>query len=145
MWIYENKEFDPSDEDISSFAGFVYIITELDTGMKYVGKKLLWKTIKRPPLKGKKRKRVETVQSDWRTYFGSSDAVNTLVEEKGADAFKREILRLCKTKGEMAYYETKEQFDRDVLLREDYYNGIIHCRINHRSVAHLKHEHIMQT
>jgi len=138
MWLYENKKFEPSDEDLKPFAGFVYLITENDTGMMYVGKKLFWKTIKRPPLKGKKRKRIETVQSDWREYFGSSDAVNLLVEEKGADAFTREILRLCKTKGEMAYHETKEQFDREVLLRDDYYNGIIHCRINHLAVKHLK-------
>jgi len=138
MWIYENKPFEPSEEDIKPFAGFVYLITEKKTGMKYVGKKLLWRTIKRPPLKGKKRRRIEVVQSDWQNYFGSSEAVGLLVEEHGPDAFVREILRFCKGKGEMAYFETKEQFDREVLLRDDYYNGIIHCRINHRTVAHLK-------
>ena len=138
MWIYENKEFTPSEADIEHFAGFVYIITEKETGMKYVGKKLLWRIIKRPPLKGKKRRRIEKVQSDWRLYFGSSEKVQQLVEENGPDAFTREIIRLCKTKGELAYYETKEQFDREVLLRDDYYNGIIHCRINHRTVSHLK-------
>lgn len=140
MWIYEDKEFDPADSDIKDFAGFVYLITEKSTGKKYVGKKLLWKTIKRPPLKGKKRKRIEKKQSDWREYVGSSETVQQLVEEKGLDAFERVILRLCKTKGELAYYETKEQFDRDVLFRDDYYNGIIHCRINQRSVAHLKEQ-----
>ncbi len=138
MWYYENKKFEPSDEDIKPYAGFIYLITEKKTGMKYVGKKLFWRTIKRPPLKGKKRKRIEVVQSDWPKYFGSSENVKLLVEQDGADAFHREILRFCKTKGEMAYYETKEQFDREVLLSDEYYNGIIHCRINHLTVKHLK-------
>lgn len=138
MWIFENEKFEPSEDELKPFAGFVYLITENDTGNKYIGKKMFWRTIKRPPLKGKKRKRIEVVQSDWQTYFGSSDAVKMLVEEQGEKAFTREIIRLCKTKGEMAYFETKEQFDRDVLLRDDFYNGIIHCRINHRAVSHLK-------
>jgi len=38
----------------------------------------------------------------------------------------------------MAYLETKEQFDREVLFRDDYYNGIIHCRINQRTVQKMK-------
>lgn len=140
MWYYKEKKFEPGEEEIKPFAGFVYLITEKETGMKYVGKKNLWRTIKRPPLKGKKRKRTEIVQSNWQEYFGSSEAVNRLVEEHGSNAFHREILRFCKTKGEMAYFETKEQFDRNVLLRDDYYNGIIHCRINHLSVRHLKED-----
>ena len=34
--------------------------------------------------------------------------------------------------------ETKEQFDRNVLLTEEYYNGIVNCRIGSNSVKHLK-------
>jgi hypothetical protein len=137
MWYYQNEEFDPSPEDIKPHAGFIYIITEKQTGMKYIGKKLLWRTIKRPPLKGKKRKRLEVVQSDWKTYFGSSENVKLLVETLGGDAFHREILMFGKGKGELSYLEAKEQFDRDVLLRDDYYNGIINCRINRTTVKHL--------
>ncbi len=29
----------------------------------------------------------------------------------------------------MSYLEAKEQFDREVLLKDDYYNGIINVRI----------------
>ena len=139
MWTFENKIFEPEPEEIKPFAGFVYLITEVNTNMKYVGKKLLWRTIKRAPLKGKKRKRIEVVQSDWKTYYGSSDKVKQLLEDNGKDSFKREILRFCKTKGEMSYYETKEQFDREVLLNPEYYNGIINCRINHNHVNHMKY------
>jgi hypothetical protein len=51
--------------------------------------------------------------------------------------FYREILHLCKTKGECAYMETKEQFEREVLLSEQYYNGIINCRIGANSVKNI--------
>ena len=34
--------------------------------------------------------------------------------------------------------ETKEQFERDVLLTDDYYNGIINCRIGSNAIKNLK-------
>lgn len=131
-WYYQNKIYDPDESELKDLVGFVYCITEKETGMKYVGKKLFWKTIKRPPLKGKTRNRRDTVQSDWRDYFGSNERVKELVSKLGAEAYDREILHLCRTKGECSYKEAKEQFDRDVLLRDDYYNGIINCRINEK-------------
>ena len=130
MWTYQGEVFDPAYEDLSEWVGFVYVITEKDTGMKYVGKKFFHKKKTLPITKTRKRRKHTRVESDWKDYFGSSVKVQTLLEEKGADAFDREILRLCKTKGDCAYYETKEQFDREVLTRDDYYNGIINCRIS---------------
>lgn len=140
MWIYQGQEYNPSCEELkeSGYIGFVYIITEDSTEMKYVGKKLFWRKVKRPPLKGKKRKRIDIVESDWRSYYGSSVQVQQIVEERGESAYTREILRFCKTKGECSYYEAKEQFDRDVLLRDDYYNGIINCRINSKHLSKYK-------
>lgn len=139
MWTYQGEVFDPAYEDLSDWVGFVYIITEKDTDMKYVGKKFFHKKKTLPITKTRKRRKHTRVESDWKDYFGSSVKVQTLLEEKGADAFDREILRLCKTKGDCAYYETKEQFDREVLTRDDYYNGIINCRISrsHLSVNKL--------
>lgn len=132
MWHYQNLEFNPSEDELSEYVGFVYLITERDTGKKYVGKKFFWSTRKLPPLKGQKRKRTVKKQSDWMQYYGSSEELKLLVETKGGDAYYREILRLCKTKGECSYYEAKEQFDRDVLLRDDYYNEFIGCKIHSR-------------
>jgi hypothetical protein len=59
------------------------------------------------------------------------------VKEHGEDFYHREILHICKTKGECAYMETKEQFEREVLLTDDYYNGIINCRIGSNSVKNM--------
>ena len=109
MWLYENKLFDETPEE---FQGFVYCITELDTGKKYIGKKFFWKPKTLPITKTRKRRVKTRVESDWRKYYGSSKEVQSLVESKGEDNYKREILKLCKTKGECTYYEMKEQFDR---------------------------------
>lgn len=135
IWMYEGKEFDPQYEELESWVGFVYLITEKETGMKYVGKKFFHKKKTLPITKTRKRRKHLRVESDWRDYFGSSVKVQELLEENGADSFDREILRLCKTKGDCAYYETKEQFDREVLYRDDYYNGIINCRISRKHLS----------
>lgn len=134
MWYYNNQEFDPSEDELSEYVGFVYLITERDTGKKYIGKKFFWSTRKLPPLKGKTRKRTVKKQSDWMDYYGSSEDLKVLVETKGGDAYHREILRLCHTKGECSYYEAKEQFDRDVLLSDDYYNEFIGCKIHSKHI-----------
>lgn len=135
-WFYEDKEFaNPSEDHI----GFVYCITELETGKKYIGKKLFWKTVKRKPRGAKRVKRVK-VQSDWQSYFGSSKALQEAVEENGSNKYKREILRLCKSKGELTYYELKEQVERKVLFRDDYYNEFIGCKLHSRHVASIKDE-----
>lgn len=136
MWYYNDKEF--TSADIGDNIGFVYVITDLSNGKKYVGKKTLMSKRKLPPLKGKLRRRTKIVESDWRSYFGSSDEVKALVEEHGPENFKREILHLCKSKGEMSYLELKEQMEREVLLNDDYYNGIIQVKIHRSHVKSLK-------
>jgi hypothetical protein len=133
MWYYNEKEF--TSEDIGEYIGFVYLITDQSNGKKYVGKKLFKSKRKLKPLKGKTRRRIKVVESDWKAYYGSSEEVKQMVEEKGADNFHREILYLCYSKGELGYLEAKYQFEHNVLLRDDYYNGIIQCKI-HRS--HIK-------
>src|SRR6056300_1007736 len=125
-WNFNDKPFEPDDDLLKDHIGFVYLITEKDTGMKYIGKKLFWK--KGFKVKNKKRKRV-TLESDWKTYFGSNKVLKEKVTDN-KDNYVRQILRLCKTKGECSYFEAKLQFEYDVLLREDFYNELIMCRIN---------------
>ena len=131
MWYYEDKEYDETPEE---YQGFIYEITELDTGKKYIGKKNFWKPKVLPVTKSRKRRVRTRVESDWRDYYGSSAEVKLLIEKKGSDNFKREILRLCETKGEMSYYEAKEQFDREVLFSDEYYNEFIGCKIHSKHV-----------
>ena len=128
-WYYEDKEFTPDESFLEDYQGFVYLLTERSTGMKYIGKKFFWKPKVLPVTKTRKRRQRTRVQSDWMKYYGSSAEVKLLIE-RGEASFKREILRLCRTKGECSYFEAKYQFDHDVLLRDDYYNAFIGCKIH---------------
>jgi hypothetical protein len=139
-WYYNGEVYDPSEEELKDLAAFVYVITDRSTGKKYVGKKFFWSKKTMPPLKGKTRKRRKQVISDWKDYFGSSEHVKQLIEEYGKENFDREILHLCKTRGEAGYMEAKEQFDRNVLLSDEYMNGIIQCRVHRSHVKGLKNE-----
>ena len=130
MWYYKDKLYEDTPEE---YQGFVYQITEIESGKKYIGKKFFWKPKTLPKTKTRKRRIKTRVESDWRSYYGSSKEVQQIVEDKGSDSFKREILRLRKTKGECSYYEAKLQFEYDVLLSDDYYNEFIGCKI------HAKH------
>jgi len=132
MWTYNNEVFNETPEE---YQGFVYQITEKDTGKKYIGKKFFWKPKTLPITKTRKRRVKTRVESDWRTYYGSSKEVQELVESKGQDNYTKEILRLCKTKGECSYYEMKYQFEYDVRLKPDeYYNAFIGGKIHRRHV-----------
>ena len=109
--------------------GFVYLITNLTNDRKYIGKKLARFKTTKPPLKGRKNKRRGTKESDWRSYWGSSDKLLADVETLGEDKFTREILHFCPSRGVLSYIEAKEQFDRRVLETDEYYNGIINVRV----------------
>ena len=109
--------------------GFIYEITNTLNNKKYIGKKQMVRKIKRKPLKGKKRKRIDFIESDWKTYTGSSDTLNNDIALLGLDKFIFKILKFCNSKFELSYFEAKIQFEKDVLLSENYYNGIINCRI----------------
>ena len=126
QWTYQGNIVEEIPE---GKLGFVYLITNLTTGQKYIGKKLAQFKRTKPPLKGKKLKRRSTVESDWREYWGSSDRLNADVAALGPENFTREILYYCTSKAEMSYIEAREQFDRRVLETDEYYNGIINCRV----------------
>ena len=84
-------------------------------------------------VKGKK-KRYKSF-SDWQTYYGSSDTLKQDVLQLGREQFDREILHLCRSKGECGYLEAKEQFLNNVLESDEYYNTWIMCRIRK---SHIK-------
>jgi hypothetical protein len=119
-WKYNDEDFVDAPKGIE---GFVYLITNLTNDRKYIGKKSFWTR-----RKDKKTGRRKTKESDWKNYFGSCDELNEDVKLLGKDNFEREILYLCPHKKSMSYYETMEQFKRDVLMTDDYYNTNIEGR-----------------
>ena len=137
IWTYQQQ---PIKEIPEGYIGFVYLITNLTTGQKYIGKKLAQFKKTRPPLKGKRLKRRSTVESDWRDYWGSSERLQADVNTLGPENFTREILYLCKSKAEMSYLEAREQFERRVLETDDYYNGIINVRVGGSNILRQRLE-----
>lgn len=125
-WYYKQQ---PVLEAPEEYLGFVYEIHDLKNDRLYIGKKLFWTTVKLPPLKGRSRKRHRRTQTDWRDYYGSSDQLKETVALQGPTNFNRTILYMCDNKNQMSYWETRTQFDRNVLFDNRYYNGIINCRI----------------
>ena len=113
-WKYNGEDFI---QVPNKMEGFVYIITNLTNNKKYIGKKHFWTR-----QKDRKTGRRKTQESDWRNYFGSCDELKEDVKLLGLDKFLREILYLCPHKKSMSYYETYEQFHRNVLFSNDYYN-----------------------
>ena len=128
MWIYNEIEF--TEDMISDNVGFVYVITNVTNNKLYVGKKSFTKS--KTYQKNKKKKKTR-VSSDWITYTGSNDKLNEDI--KNGDQIRKEIIHLCKSKGWMSYMETKEILVRDCLLKEQYYNYWVSCKIRR---THLK-------
>lgn len=131
-WTYQGNPIEQLPEDC---AGFVYIITNLQSQRKYIGKKLAkfrrtrQRTVKFKNGNKRKRKVRTQIESDWRDYYGSSPELARDIELLGKENFSREILRFCKSKTELSYFEAKYQIDNDVLLDETkWYNGWVSVR-----------------
>ena len=118
-WVYKGTTF--TTNDIDNFFGFVYRITNLQTGKQYIGRKYFYQ-FRKP--RGKSRK-VKS-ESDWKKYYGSSDELTADRKSIGNECFKREIISLHTTKGWVNYEETRQLFLNNVLSeKENYYNSNI--------------------
>lgn len=134
-WLYQGKPF--SSDDIQDYYGFVYCLTDSVNNRKYIGRKYFWsiRTVKK--VKGRRKKNKS--ESDWKDYYGSSKVILEIIEQHGKERFKREILSLHKTKGEVNYQEVKTQFIKEVLeaVNENnerlYYNENIANRYFYRN------------
>ena len=123
-WLYKRTAF--TSDDIDGQFGFVYRITNIQTGKQYIGRKYFVQ--KRKPKGGKRR---VTSESDWKKYYGSSPELKADISTYGKENFSREILSLHSTLGRTNYEETRQLFLHNVLtekLTDDtpaYYNSNI--------------------
>jgi len=110
--------------------GFIYMITEISSGKKYIGKKNLEQV--RTKLIGGKKRKVRS-ESDWRKYFSSNDYLKKKSKVQ-CDDLRREILFTCKSKGELNYMETRELFKHNVLENDMWFNENIASRYFKKNV-----------
>jgi len=132
-WTYQSEIVETLPEEC---VGFVYLITNVISGRKYIGKKLAkfakttYKVVKLKNGTKKKKKIRSKIDSDWRDYYGSNLELNVDVLKLGKENFTREILYYCTSKAQCSYIEAREQFTRKVLESKDYYNGQISVRVH---------------
>jgi hypothetical protein len=110
-WLYKGKWIDEAPENA---AAFVYEISNIKTGQRYIGKKYL-KSKRRKKVAGRVNRKIVIKDSDWLTYYGSSKLLLEDIEKFGKHNFKREILNFYKMKKDATYRETELQFQLDVL------------------------------
>ena len=125
MWLYKDKEIkELTDMPEPTPFGFIYEVTHLPTGRKYLGKKQLISITNKPlgkkelaaltDKRASKKKKV-TKESDWKTYYGSHSEIKQLIKEGKQLEFSREILIFVPTKKLLTYYENKFLFINEVI------------------------------
>ena len=105
-WWIRCEEFDPND-----YVGFIYRVTFLLTGERYIGKKQFHRMNKA----GTKR----YGPSGWKSYTTSSEHINKLLEEYPIECFHFELVLLCKTKAILSYAESNLLHKLDALIQVD--------------------------
>lgn len=108
------------------YEGYIYMTTNLETNRAYIGKKNFRHTTNvklgkkelaaLPVARGKKPSKKQVIkESDWKTYYGSAQEIKDDLKKYSPDKFIRSVLRLCKTKKELTYYECKYLFQYGVI------------------------------
>jgi len=120
-WLYKNKTLEEAPE---GYFGFVYLITNLKSGRKYIGRKYFG-TTRRVKVAGKKRRKVIRKDSNWKEYTGSSKELNQDIKTLGMLHFRFEILILGKTKGQVNYLEENIHHRFHVASNSEFYNDCI--------------------
>ena len=129
-WLYRGSIL--NDDDIpKKAAGFVYMLTYLPTGQRYIGRKLLTKSHRRQKNKKIIRSRVE---SDWRDYWSSSPDIKRIIESEGTDNFVREVLLFAGTRGQLNYLEEKFLYYVGAMESEFWMNSNIRAKMFKRNI-----------
>jgi hypothetical protein len=141
MWIYQDKEIKKiEDFGVIPPYGFIYRITNIETGSFYIGKKqLISKTNKKlgkkelaalkeerktNKIQGKLPSKKEVItESNWLNYWGSCKPLLEEIKKIGKEKYKREIIQLAYNTKQLSYYEILYQFKFDVLQDEKSWNN----------------------
>lgn len=125
-WLYKGKPLEETDIPEKS-VGFIYLIRQLSTGKKYIGRKLL--TSAATKTVNGKRKKVRK-ESDWKDYWSSSPQIKQWIEEAGGTQdFTKEILSFVSSKGMLVYAEEMSIYHVGALESDDWLNNNIRSKV----------------
>jgi len=138
MWLYKDEEINELTDMPENTFGFIYEVTHIVSGKKYIGRKQLISVItkalgkKELALQTDKRlskKKTVKKETDWKTYYGSHPEIKQLIKEGKALEFTREIVMFVPTKKQLTYYEDKYLYMKGVIEPGSiYYNDNISGR-----------------
>ena len=131
-WVYKGEVF--NDSKIPEGAiGFIYEMEAIIDGkaIRYVGKKNFYSTTKKKfgvkalaNMEDKRAKKYTIqVKTNYQNYYSSNKVLQDA--HKAGVIIKRFMVRICFSKTELTYHETKFQFVREVLEKEEYLNANI--------------------
>lgn len=139
MWYHQNKPYDTIHDP--ELFGFIYLITHIPTGKRYLGRKQFYssRTLKKgkkelaamTDKRGSKKKKV-VKESDWRTYQSS----NEFLKMEPSGNLEKQIIHFCATEKQMSYYETKLLFQHEVLESDLWLNSNISGKFFRRDLLH---------
>lgn len=118
-WVFNSEMVDSI--DIEMYEGFCYLISNLKTGQKYIGKKSVRKPIK---TKIGRKTVISYIESDWRKYKSSNHELSKHLKSAPSD-FKCEILSFHSCKKDLNIAEIRWMFLFDVLRDNSFLNDNI--------------------
>ena len=128
------REFTNLNDFPEGIIGFVYKVTNIQSGKFYIGKKALHHLNKKILTKkeiaewakpGRVPKKLAILkESDWKTYYGSNKHIKEELKTLGPELFTREVIQLCKSKKQLSYYEVSWQMKLDVLAIDSYNDNV---------------------
>jgi len=122
-WKYKDGYISSESPPLELY-GFVYELT-LKDGKKYIGKRAFWSKTKKQltkreveAMENKRLKKWKYIvkESKWRSYTSSSKVFGS------RDVVEKRIIRLCKDKISLTYWEMAEMIKQEVLFDDNYLN-----------------------
>ena len=139
-WTFQGRLITDISDMPEGTYGFIYETTHKPTGLKYIGKKVLYfernkrlgkKALEELRLERKAKgiggrvplKQKVVTESDWKEYYGShKDILKYVKESKDLRGdFEKKILAFVPNKKLLTYYECKYLFINEVLENRDNY------------------------
>ena len=137
-WNYQGRMVTEISDMPDGTYGFIYETKHIPSGIKYIGKKVLFfernKRLGKRALEALRLERKEKgiggrtpakqkiiTESDWKDYHGSHKDILKLVKEGTPQDFSRTILQFVSSKKLLTYYECKYLFINEALETQGIY------------------------